>query len=121
MKEFNLEQAKAGKHVCTRDGKPARIVCWDRKVKECPIVVLVNVDGEEVVLSFSEKGRVGPFEESPYDLMMASEKKEGWINLYKRNNEVYPSITLFATKDEAYTIGRVCQNYLTTIKIEWEE
>ena len=31
MKEFNLEQAKAGKPVCRRDGKKARIICYDAK------------------------------------------------------------------------------------------
>ena len=27
---FDLEAAKAGAKVVTRDGRPARIVCWDR-------------------------------------------------------------------------------------------
>lgn len=30
MKEFNLEDAKAGKPVCTRQGYPVRILCFDR-------------------------------------------------------------------------------------------
>lgn len=28
MRKFDLAAAKAGAPVCTRSGKPARIVCW---------------------------------------------------------------------------------------------
>lgn len=31
LKPFDLEAAKAGKPVCTRDGRKARIICWDKK------------------------------------------------------------------------------------------
>lgn len=31
MKEFDLEKAKAGHPVCTRNGNKARIICFDRK------------------------------------------------------------------------------------------
>lgn len=30
LKEFDIEAAKAGKPVCTRDGRKARIICFDR-------------------------------------------------------------------------------------------
>lgn len=30
LKEFDLEAAKAGKPVCTKDGRKARIICFDR-------------------------------------------------------------------------------------------
>ena len=41
MKPFNLDEAKAGKPICTRDGKPARIISYDCK-GNYPIVVLVT-------------------------------------------------------------------------------
>ncbi len=41
MKEFDLEKAKAGHPVCTRDGRETRILCFDRKGGS-PIVVLVK-------------------------------------------------------------------------------
>lgn len=41
MKEFDLEKAKAGHPVCTRDGKEARILCFDR-IGHRPIVALVK-------------------------------------------------------------------------------
>jgi hypothetical protein len=47
MKEFDLELAKAGHPVCTRDGKPVRIVCFDAK-GDYPIVGLeYNTDLED--------------------------------------------------------------------------
>ena len=43
LKEFDIEVAKAGKPVCTRDGSKARIICFDKKCRaieeeEFPIV-----------------------------------------------------------------------------------
>lgn len=47
MKPFDLEAAKAGKPVCTRDGRKARIICFDRNW-EYPIVALIECEnGEE--------------------------------------------------------------------------
>ena len=46
LKEFDLEAAKDGKPVCTRDGRKARIICFDRKFYHdgynYPIVAMVN-------------------------------------------------------------------------------
>lgn len=47
LKPFSLEAAKAGKPVCTRDGRKARIICFDSKWR--PIVALVTeCNGEEI-------------------------------------------------------------------------
>lgn len=46
MKKFNLEEAKAGKPVITRDGSEARIICFDMKNDLYPIVALIE-DGLE--------------------------------------------------------------------------
>lgn len=86
MKPFNLKDAKAGKPVVTRDGRPARIICWDRKKKDYPIIALIGV--EEDIASFTADGRYISCEQDPNDLFMASEKKEGWMNIYKRNRHV---------------------------------
>ena len=34
LKPFDLEAARAGSPVCTRDGRKARIVCFDKKGSE---------------------------------------------------------------------------------------
>ena len=43
MKPFDIELAKAGYPVCTRDGRPVRILCFDRKsVDGYSILALVD-------------------------------------------------------------------------------
>lgn len=44
MKKFDLELAKQGHPVQTRNGRPVRIICWDRK-SEYPIVALIGTSG----------------------------------------------------------------------------
>lgn len=41
LKLFDLEAAKAGRPVCTRDGRKVRIVSFDMKDKR-PIVALIG-------------------------------------------------------------------------------
>ena len=59
MKEFNLEEAKAGKPVYTRDGRPARIICWDRKsykTTEYHIVALIKTEIDEEICTYTKQG-----------------------------------------------------------------
>lgn len=85
---FDVEKAKAGAPVVTRDGRPARIICFDAKSK-FPIVALVMENNKERVLSFSKKGRFYLDTEWKYDLFMATVKREGWVNLYKSENDKF--------------------------------
>ena len=56
MKTFDLEAAKRGAAVCTRDGKQARIVCHDADNPLFRIVALVGgvISGEETPQSYRE-------------------------------------------------------------------
>lgn len=59
-KPFNLEEAKAGKPVCTRDGHKARIICFDAGMGEYPVIALVESienPGSESLYSYSHEGR----------------------------------------------------------------
>lgn len=73
LKPFDLEKAKQGAEVVTRDGKPARIICWDRVGKLYPIVALVEChynDGktEEEVMIYTNQGTYNDDGgEPPYD------------------------------------------------------
>lgn len=126
LKPFDLEAAKAGKPVCTRDGRKARIMSFDRKSllggKKYLIVALVEDDTkeEEIMYSYNEKGKVLVESDMIYeeDLMMLPEKKEGWINIYKDNDMVY---CIYKTKEEAIKNKSIGDGYITTIKIDWEE
>lgn len=73
-KPFDLEQAKAGKPVCTRDGHKARIICFDAKGDPCPIIALVEENGIESAYHYDKNGQ-NAYNKSKLDLMMLPEKK----------------------------------------------
>ena len=89
LKPFNLNAAKQGKPVCTRDSCKARIICFDRK-DNTPIVALIErVDGIEILQCFYNDGKCFHDSTSDNDLMMLPEKKEGWVNVYKGIEELH--------------------------------
>ena len=121
LKPFNLEAAKSGKPVCTRDGRKTRIICFDAKRKdENSIIALVpskDYPGFEDLIAYPNNGNYYGGHENDGDLMMLPEKKEGWVNVYKGgllDTKSYP------TKKEAF--DKACpEGYIDTIKISWEE
>ena len=118
LKPFNLEDAKAGKPVCTRDGRNARIICFDRK-DNTPIVALIErVNGIEILQCFYNDGKCFHDSTSDNDLMMLPEKKEGWVNVYKTSIN-YECGKVFSTEQEAK--NKANNNHIATIRIKWEE
>lgn len=124
MKTFDLEKAKAGASVCTREGFRARIVCFDADNDRFPIVALLKVDnGKEYPISFTKEGRFSDGKaDSSKDLFMEGEKKEGWINLYKATTERCIGC-VYSTKGEAMLniVKDRSITYIDTVKVEWEE
>lgn len=125
MKPFDLEKAKAGAPLCTREGFRARIVCFDANNDRFPIVALLEgEDGKEYPASFTKKGRFTDGEkDSPTDLCMVGEKKEGWMNIYIRMDQVMNS-SIYETKEKA--MDKIIREneyptYITTVRVEWEE
>lgn len=132
LKKFDLEAAKAGKPVCTRDGRKVRIISFDRKFLfkgvSYPIIALVeDTAKEETIYGYNEKGKVIIENDTPYkdDLMMLPQKKEGWVNVYKsheRGNTIsFIVASIYPTKEEAKKSYVVEFDYVDTVKIEWEE
>ena len=123
FKPFDLEAAKAGKPVCTRDGRKARIICFDAKCNK-PIVALIYDCNKETVLQYLENGRFFVDQIDKYDLMMFPQKKEGWVNVYKSYNvgkKIPCMASIYPTKEEARKSSVVGFDYVDTVKIEWEE
>lgn len=122
MKPFNLELAKKGYPVCTRDGRDARIICFDAKTGEYPIIALVycTKNCTETVHSYNLEGKYFTAEESSSDLMMKSNRHIGWTNIYSWSGGHLSTGDIYSTKEDAIK-GICCDNILDTIKIEWEE
>lgn len=112
MKPFDLEAAKAGKPVCTRNGRKARIICFDTINKgNYPIIALLEDKGSEAIFYYNKDGKCNVGTE--LDLMMLPEKKEGWIIIHKE--AIYD-------KETAEKIAReTTANVIRIQKIEWEE
>lgn len=120
LKPFDIQKAREGKPVCTRDGRKARIIAFDRRLfyknVSYPILALVErSDGEDDVCGYNEKGKVLIEDGAEYkdDLMMLPEKKEGWVNVYKER--------IYSTKEEAIEATYDGVTYVDTVKVCWEE
>lgn len=84
MKEFDIEKAKAGAPVCTRDGNPVRIICWDAKDPNFPIIALVDSDDVETVENYTDDGFWQKDKtDHELNLMMATVKYEGYVLICK--------------------------------------
>ena len=122
-KPFDLAAAKAGAPVVQRCGLPARIVDFTMMNKDYPLAVIYTDD--EMVEHASEFSADGKYYnvriEDPRDLMMATVKKEGWLNVYPSNetslvgysSHVYPSQA--AADEEAGKHRKAC------LHVKWEE
>lgn len=126
MKPFNLDEylKDPSKKVVTRDGRSVRIICTDRKHSRYPIVALVEnklTEGENSVY-YTKEGKFFNNVLADIDLVFVSEKKEGWINLYRtETSSQYVTSNPYDSEEKAIEIGRTSENYIATTKIEWEE
>ena len=115
LKPFDLQKAKAGKPVCTRDGRKARIICFDRingdyyKIVAC--VTAFDGDFEEVLFYGIDGYIVDSQNPKDEDLMILPEKKEGWI-LLRKDGCVF---------DSEEVAKKNCTDDYFVAKVEWEE
>ena len=127
MRPFNLDEYLNNPKlkVTTRDGKDVRIICTNVKGTHFPVVALWDFDGKKELCDwYRVDGRSIDEFEQDHDLVFATEKKVGWINIFKDYNEqCYKTcIYVFKTKEEALNnINSKNGVYLTTIQINWEE
>ena len=126
MEQFSLEKylANPSRKVVTRDGRNIRIVCTDKRDLNFPIIALIETipGGEEVTHSYTKDGKYYTACSDILDLFFAPEKHEGWINIYRNEDEdYYKGMVIFSSKEDAIEKGRKFSDYITTTKIEWEE
>lgn len=130
LKPFDLQKAKAGKPVCTRDGRKARIICFDYagETGYYPIVALVSYDRGnncyERVLKYTSDGLFNKYGDYKHDedLMMLPEKEEGWVNIYHdREGNVYTDENVYNREEDAIIFCPHDKYRVATVKVEWEE
>ena len=126
MKKFDIELAKQGKPVCTRGGKQARIICFDRNSPLYKIVALILIEDEETVGYYTKDGKYPSCrDESNLDLMMVGEKRKMWVNVYSEYSgshaRSFGDLKPYATEEEAKKNIGDPKNYITTVPVEWEE
>ena len=129
LKPFDIQKAREGKPVCTRDGRKARIICFDakRKNKKSIIALVPSKDypGFEDLIAYPNDGNYYGGHENDGDLMMLSEKKEGWVNVYRDCDgaNITKDDNIYSSKEAAMASAQIIDgnSYVATTKINWEE
>ena len=79
MIQFNLEnwQKNKKRKICTRDGRPARIICTDGKNLHPLVAMITDYSGDEVIVSYTINGWRNIEEKYPdnYDLFFADDNE----------------------------------------------
>ena len=125
MKKFSLEEylKDPSRKVVTRDGRPVRIICTDRKGLDVkPIVDLITLPNcDEIVKCFWADGIDIAGSEDKNDLFFAPTKHEGWMNMYKKGFGLVIGDLVRDSEEAAKKIAAGDEDYITTIRVEWEE
>ena len=124
MEQFSLEKylANPSRKVVTRDGCPVRILCTDKKSYNEQIVGLImGNNGMEFISTWTQQGKSFFNSDTPNDLFFAPEKHTGWVNVYRNNDSHTYAGAVYDSKEDAEKRKTIDENYVTTIKIEWEE
>ena len=121
MKQFNLQEylANPSRQVVTRDGRKVRIICTDFDNPDYPVVG--EIEGHKWPLSFATNGEAIKGRQLYNDLFFAPTKHEGWMNLYKKSFGLLIGDLVRDSEEESKKIAVGDEDYITTIKVEWEE
>ena len=89
LKPFNLEDAKAGNAVITRDGHDVKILDFEFKLTSDTIQLIGKIEFEssyQVAYKWYIDGKFSEKELSEMDLFMKTETKSVWVNFYKKTS-----------------------------------
>lgn len=101
------------KPVTTRDGRPVRILCTDRKGTDHPVVGLVESKDCEELLHWTSSGFYNRFEtRTALDLINPPVKK--YLALCRNG----ASGGYYDTHEKCEREGRKCKGYIKTIEVE---
>lgn len=122
---FSLEEyiKNPDRKVETRDGRSVRILCTDQKGTESPILALCTMYiGNENCYSYFPNGKRQLVGDSSLDLFFVYERNEGWINIYKDDNDYHTYDTkIYSSESEAIDAIVHDEKHVVTMKLEWVE
>ena len=126
MKQFDLEKAKAGAPIQTRNGRPGKFIAYVPEAEgEDRVIILVD----RHIWKIGEDGRCGSRHDHPEkDIFMAPVKREGWVNVYETvySERIANSLGIYNAREQAEDQARTNEgthprSYIDTVRIEWEE
>ena len=124
MKEFNLTEylKNPSQKVITKDGRAVRIICTDAKGDE-PIIALVynKIREEENVYTYNRDGYFYGDNDSCLDLFFNTNKREGWVNLFKDEELPFINGDIYESEKDAKEAAIGEPDFIASVKIEWEE
>lgn len=117
MKPFDLEKAKNGERICTRGGREARLLGVVKNKTYPVIATYFDSEGDECVESYTLEGYVNLYEKNECDLAMDA-SDAGYINIFKGG---LCGGVIWRTREEAEKNKGKSNNYITTVRVEWED
>lgn len=110
MKNFDLEAAKRGAAVCTRNGRNVRVVSFDRKGRgNKPVLTLIDMGDWEQCSTYTKRGENIENFEDDSDLMM---RDDDYLEKLERGE--YDHIA-----DARKMVGPAIKQNLTTDREYW--
>ena len=120
QKPFNVEEAKNGARVERRDGKPVRIICYDRVDTAYPIIALIKSHNRENCFSYDINGKLAHHEYNNEDLVIIEEVECPKFNVgdwvFATNDGEGPWL-ITAITDNYYTLQDTQENEASVAQI----
>ena len=122
MKHFSLKEylKNPARKVVTREGNSVEIIYTNAEGRYPIVAVVTNKEGNKVTIKCTKYGLWSENGESALDLFFEPIKKEGWLNIYNDGSNITTG-DVYSNKEEAIKNINFKCNYITTVKIEWEE
>jgi hypothetical protein len=131
MKEFdikkvkeNWDKAQRGRLVCTKEGYPVKILTLSAHlltdVGSYSVIGLVEKPDGQDLMCWGEDGFCSYGSQN--NLKLQSQKRSGWVNVYRQPNDHLTLGLIRDTKEIAESMcGMSGSNYVRTMYVEWEE
>lgn len=124
MKPFDLELAKKKHPVQTKDGRAARIICFDVDNPDYPLAVLVLVEGKELLYGYTAEGKLSAVGNihTDMDLVMVTEPKTAYVSLFRdKEGTLWAGEQVYPTEEDAFQRTSNFENFVAVSPIKWEE